>query len=953
MSKFLKRCFLSRKGVLCFLLVFLWNSLVFSQTLKISGRIVSRDNEEPIAGAWIAAVGSAKTVVTNDKGEFYLVINKIPPVKLKINAFGYKSQDTLLTKANKMITIALSEQYQVLGNDIVVSASRIPERILESPVSIERLSIDDIKKTASTSFYESLVNLKGVEQSTQSITFTSLNTRGFNANGNVRFNQFIDGMDNQAPGLNFSVGNIVGISDLDLESVELLPGSSSALYGAGGINGTLLLNSKNPFKYQGLSMQFKTGINHLDSRQQPLTDWNDMQFRYAKSFKDRWAFKVNVSYIKADDWRARDYSNYDRVNMKYKEGNRITDPAYDGINSYGDEIKANMQTVAQAVVQTGRNTYISQYQNATGTLPSESQITNFLSTNSNISPFFLGLQGGLIPDQDVSRTGYIEEDLLDYRSESLRTSGSLHYKIRPNMEAIAQAYWGTGNSAYTGADRYGLANFRLGQYKLELKGDKFFLRAYTTQERSGDAYNATALASFMNERFKPSTAWFPQYIGAYLKAKNMGVDEETAHNTARSVTDEGRFMPGSEVFETAKQDITSRTIGAEGGAKFKDKTNLWHYEGMYNFSDWIPEIDLIAGGSYRLYALNSGGTIFDDLHKKLSIYEYGAYLQASRKFLDAKLKATASVRYDKNQNFKGSFSPRLAGVWNFTQKHYLRLSYQTGFRNPTAQAQYLDLLVRAGSRLIGALPDILDKYQLQANKPYTDESYRTYVATGYSDPSVLETFSFNSFKPERVQAYEIGYRASLTPKLFIDANYYISNYKDFLTGAVVWQNPTPQDLNGLTTPTRYEVSVNSTEDVRTQGWALGIDYSLGKFKFISNVSHDQLSQFPEQFFNTYNSPAYRFNLGVGSTEIFKNTSFNIVYRWQEEFMWRSIFGVGEVAAFGTLDGQVSFKLPIYQSVLKIGASNILNKYYITSPGNPAIGGMYYVSLSFDSSILYK
>src|SRR5690606_37668822 len=265
-----------------------------------------------------------------------------------------------------------------------------------------------------------------------------------------------------------------------------------------------------------------------------------------------------------------------------------------------------------------------------------------------------------------------------------------------------------------------------------------------------------------------------------------------------------------------------------------------------------------------------------------------------------------------------------------------RLSYQTGFRNPTAQAQYLDLLVRAGSRLIGALPDILDKYQLQANKPYTDESYRTYAATGYSDPSVLETFSFNSFKPERVQAYEIGYRASLTPKLFIDANYYISNYKDFLTGAVVWQNPTPQDLKGLTTPTRYEVSVNSTEDVRTQGWALGIDYSLGKFKFISNVSHDQLSQFPEQFFNTYNSPAYRFNLGVGSIEIFKNTSFNIVYRWQEEFMWRSIFGVGEVAAFGTLDGQVSFKLPVYQSVLKIGASNILNKYYITSPGNPAI-----------------
>ncbi|WP_449438908.1 TonB-dependent receptor plug domain-containing protein [Pedobacter steynii] len=80
-----------------------------------------------------------------------------------------------------------------------------------------------LKELSAPSFYDALTNMKGVEISAQSLTFKSINTRGFNSNGNTRFNQLVDGMDNQAPGLNFSVGNIIGISDLDLDNVELLP----------------------------------------------------------------------------------------------------------------------------------------------------------------------------------------------------------------------------------------------------------------------------------------------------------------------------------------------------------------------------------------------------------------------------------------------------------------------------------------------------------------------------------------------------------------------------------------------------------------------------------------------------------------------------------------------------------------------------------------------------------
>jgi outer membrane receptor protein involved in Fe transport len=83
-------------------------------------------------------------------------------------------------------------------------------------------------------------------------------------------------MDNQAPGLNFAVGSIVGLSELDVESMELLQGASSALYGPGGMNGTLLINSKDPFKYQGLSFQMKNGVMHTDGKYRdpsPYYNW--------------------------------------------------------------------------------------------------------------------------------------------------------------------------------------------------------------------------------------------------------------------------------------------------------------------------------------------------------------------------------------------------------------------------------------------------------------------------------------------------------------------------------------------------------------------------------------------------------------------------------------------------------------------------------------------------------
>ncbi|RAJ06962.1 outer membrane receptor protein involved in Fe transport [Chitinophaga skermanii] len=950
-STYSKCCLL----LFCMLLAVGSQFAMAQEKITLQGTVVNKTTGDKIPGVSVAVKGSSAGTVTNNAGEFKLSTSHSLPLTLTFTYVGFTKEEVVVTSAGASLQVQMTST-EILGQEVVVSASRVSQNIMESPVSIEKINTRAIRETPAMSFYNALTSIKGVESSTQSLTFNSITTRGFNSNGNTRFNQFMDGMDNQAPGLNFSVGNILGMNELDVDNVELLPGASSALYGAGGTNGTLLMTSKNPYDYQGLSLQIKAGMNHVGSKQGQSTGFiPDLSARYAKSF-GKFAFKVGVSYMQANDWQASDSSNINRLFLKNVPGySHKDDPNYDGINIYGDEINANMHSVGGSVVsqiQPAINQYIAGYTQATGSAPTQAQINAFIQNTPQIAPYFpiyAGYTNGLLKDTLVSRTGYKEKDLVDYDTRILRTNLALHYRFTDHLELIAQGHWGKGTSVYTGADRYSLSNFNMGQYKLELRGKNFYVRGYTTQERSGDSYNATALASIMNETWKASTTWFPQYVGAYSAAKLQGATDAQAHAAARNLADQGRFTPGSKEFNDAKEAITNRYIGAapgRNGAKFNDKTNMYHYEGMYNFSEHIKIFDLQVGASFRRYALASDGTIFDDETDKIKIDEYGGFLQIGKKLLNDKIALTGSVRYDKNENFEGRFTPRLAAVFTVAPQNNIRLSFQTGFRNPTTQNQYIDLLVRANTTLIGGLPSLLDKYQLRTNTAYTQASVQQFQATG--NPAVLKKQVFGEFKPESVKAFEIGYRGLLGKRLLIDAYYYFNSYTNFVSTLNVLQTPdgTPAGLVSGNYKV-FSTVVNNPDEVKTQGFAIGLDYVVKTWQFSTNTSYNKISKAAEGLYSDFNTPDWRFNVGVGNRNVYKNVGFNVTYRWQNSFRWTSTFAVGDVPAFGTLDAQVNYKIPTAKAMIKLGASNLLNNYYITSFGNPSVGGVYYVALQFD------
>ena len=952
--------------VFLMLCVLLWTGFsAIAQSVAVSGTVTDRLTNEPIAGVSVTLKGRLTGGSTDQNGKFAFTTNEKAPFTVVVSFVGYKTIEQQISDVATNLSFQL-ESGAILGQEVVISASRTPERILESPVTIERMGVAQIREAAAPSFYDAIQNLKGVEMSTQSLTFRSYNTRGFNSNGNTRFNQLIDGMDNQAPGLNFSVGNIVGITELDVDNVELLPGAASALYGAGGISGTMLMTSKDPFRYQGVSVQLKTGVNHVNDDNTGVQEFKQFDMRMAKAWNQKFGAKYAFSFLQARDWFGTNYSNFDRTTNMPKAGTRQSDPGYDGVNVYGDETSYDMRATNNKVEGGARAAILA----ASGGLFNPQTVLNNLPAgtpygtyvgfiNANVPaalrstvinrylPFYYAQRNpSTLPSQNISRTGYNEIDLVDYDAKSLKMSGGLYYNFTPTIQLSAQANWGTGTSVYTGSDRYSLRNFNIGLYKLELKGEDFYLRGYTTQERSGDSYISSILGAYINEKSTSSTDWLPQYIGTYVGARlNPAVTEAQAHTAARAAADAGRVQPGSARFnmlaEQIKDTFISETNLATGvyGAKFNDKSNLYHYEGMYNLSRLLNNVfEFQVGASSRKYALNSGGTIFDDLNGPINIDEYAAFGQLGKSFGDI-VKFTVAGRYDKSENFEGRFTPRVTGVFTVSKNSNIRASFQTGFRNPTTQNQYIDLSVGGGSqRLIGGLPMFLNKYKLLTNKPFTDESYRQAVSgTG---PLVAYDFDPSGVRPESVKAYELGYKGLLGSNVLLDVYGFMSEYKDFITAVNVYQ------LNGADF-VKFGVPVNANGKVRTYGGALGLDYVIRKFTLSGNVSYNKMKDLPANFNNDFNTPEVRYNLGLSNREIFKSVGFNVNYRWQDKFNWFSSFSGGEVPAFGTVDAQVNFKIPSAQSVIKIGGSNILNKYYFTSYGNPEAGAMYYVSLAFN------
>jgi hypothetical protein len=892
----------------------------------IKGTIRNAITKEAAPAVSVTIKNSSGGTYTDERGRFQISVKKNLPVTLFISSIGFETKEVEVQNTTEHLDITVTPSSS-LGEEVVVSASRTTQRKLTSPVTIEQISHKDISNSPQLNYMDMIQGLKGVDVTVSSIGFTSITTRGFNTSGNTNFTQIVDGMDNQAPGLNFPLGSAISLTQLDVDNIEVLSGASSALYGSRGLNGTMVMTGKDPFKYQGLSVLVTQGVNHVSSRNSndpvsasPYYDW---AVRWGKKINDKFAFKVNFQYTQAKDWVSTDTIN------KNGPGSKYTDPNYNSPNYYGGATSADLNPFLEGA----------------------------LAADESLAPLIEPL---LVKPNYVARTGYAEYGYLDNKAKLFKGNVELRYNITSKIQAIASGTFGTGNVVYTNDTRYQIKDFKVGQYRLELKSDRWFIRGYMTSENSGKTLVAGPTAQYINEGWKPSydgntgDGWYPQYTVGLITALAGGANITDAHLVARGVADQGRAMPGTAAFNQLKNTISTTPI-SQGGTLFLDRSKLYNTEAQYNFSDLVKFANVIAGVNWRLYSLNSKNTLFPDKDKPINVNEYSAYIQLSRKFIDNKLNVSASFRYDKNTLFKSpKVTSRASLVYEAAKENYIRFSYQNAYSFPSNIQALQNTLngynsfSSGGSKLL-----LIDNYHFDQYAPYTLESVEAYQQS--SNTSDLKKFVYNDIKPQSVNAFELGYAALIGKRVLIDMLGYLSTWKNFIGYANVANTPGSQDpevFKDHSTYVQYNIAFNGGQTVNTYGYAASVSVDLSH-NFLAKVNYfsDYLKNKNSSQINNFNTPHYHFNFEFGNSGFGEQQvwSFNATLRYKPGYYYVVSGGLadGRVPSSAVIDAQISYKLIKAHSGIRLGGTNITNKYYSTGIANPYIGAVYYVTYAYN------
>jgi outer membrane receptor protein involved in Fe transport len=321
------------------------------------------------------------------------------------------------------------------------------------------------------------------------------------------------------------------------------------------------------------------------------------------------------------------------------------------------------------------------------------------------------------------------------------------------------------------------------------------------------------------------------------------------------------------------------------------------------------------------------------------------------------------LRYDKNENFDGRITPRVSAVYTFSENHNIRASYQTGFRNPDTQAQfiYFDL---GTNILLGSTEANAARYGLHNGGAYTEASYKAFRAAGGSlnadgstngsdaAKAMLVSANIPYVGPEQLKSWEVGYRGTFSNKIFVDLTGYYTTYTDFIGGDnYALKKATTHQGKAVAAGTIYSPYVNFPDDVTSYGIGIGVNYSLFKGYTLNGgynyATFEDNRDANSSFRAGFNTPQNKFSVGLSNRKVTKNIGFNVTYRWQEGFLWQSDFGEADIPEFGVFDAQLSYKLSSIKTTAKIGGTNLFGGDYRTNFGGPFVGQMYYISLTFD------
>lgn len=909
-----------------------------AQDANVQGAVFDGTGES-LPGVNITLMGTQRGTVSQADGSFsiYVPFDELEAPRLRFSFIGFQAVEQPLSGPVSGLEIVMNEAI-ARGEEVIVSASRVDERILEVPVTVGRLSSQDLDARPAIDLVASMESMAGVDVSRSAMLVNSPSTRGFNSTKSERVIQLTDYVDFVAPSLSVYSGNTSGPPQVDMESVELLHGASSALYGPNAFNGVIIMNSRDPINDQGIDLQVKGGTR----------DMIDVSGRVAEGFfDDRVGVKLVGRYMEANEFIS---SNLDAQPQSVTPRNNAPgDPrGYDPVNRYG---ALNVSTIDAAASVLER---------------------------SGIDP----------ASNNIFLPGYSEEALVgsDLNARTWQISPTLSARLGDDIRATYWYRFSSSEGIYQSNSRFRWDGITVSTNALELEGNNWLVRGYRTADSGGDSYDINLLGAVMNRQpyqqgpnptstevlvgsqLPDGTSYAGAYAAvygfAYQQAISQGASADEAFEQAQAAASAVLPQAGEGRFEAARSATLNLPTGATRPT-FDIESALYHAETQYTLESGI--VDATIGGNYRQYRLTSAGTLFADgenaspinpdgtrdVRDGIDNYEYGGFLRLQRGFFDDRLSLSAVGRVDDFRNFDTQFSPRVSGVLTLGEdrEHNFRVNYASAFRPPAQLDQYIYLSV--GPVLLRGNSG--DGYAgVRVPSRANGQSVGDQVRAG-------NVIQIDPLDVEQMESVEVGYKTN-AGDLFADISYYRSNYSGFIgtrqfygkeDGSAIGPEDVPPSLDGneendsINNPVRLlRVWVNADQDIVTQGVQTGLEYRFAQaFRLRGNYTWSTIDEedLGAEVRLGFNTPEHKVNIGAEG-EI-GNFTYHTNLRWHDDYTFQMPFSEGPIQSSTVLDAKVGYTIPALNTTVSVGGTNLTDTDYVTAYGAASMGRMVYTTVS--------
>ncbi len=325
------------------------------------------------------------------------------------------------------------------------------------------------------------------------------------------------------------------------------------------------------------------------------------------------------------------------------------------------------------------------------------------------------------------------------------------------------------------------------------------------------------------------------------------------------------------------------------------------------------------------------------------------------------------MRADKNDYFNTTFNPRFSAVYSPVHNHNIRASFQSGYRFPSIFEAYSNVN-SGGVKRVGGLPVMSSGIFENAWLTTSITAFQTAVLADINQAGLTQAAAieknkgllrknpYTYLKPEHARTWEAGYKGLFfNNTLYANADLYLSKFSNFIAQAnmnvpnATDEATIPANLYTRTTQSPYRMYTNSRSIIDNFGFSAGLNYQWNKTLIVSaNTTFSKLRNTENQdgLEDGFNTPKWIYNIKETKKNLVKNIDATLAYRWQSKYLSKTFLVSGQVPSYSSLDAQVSYLIPVIKSLVKVGASNLLNHYYNSFLGGPSVGGMYYLSVCY-------